>query len=258
MGKLLRYFPELQLIVKGMVAAVRSVGCAGILCMLVLYVFSIVFTNEYHQGLKADDDDDITDVEMLFGSMGKSMRHILIMGTILDDITACTYAIRSSGSILMLFVFIACVIISSFTLFNMLLGILCEVVEATGDYERSKNEEKTINDLMTSFFRSMDLDNSGTVSLTEFRKMQNDQTVMDVLKQVDIDHYKFNHYADLLFTRENAWDPPVQLAYNDIVKMIMRLRPGTFVNCLDFTYFKNTLARDSRCVDRYTLVAEVG
>merc|ERR1719345_454462 len=72
MAKLMRYFPELQLIVKGMLAAVRSVGCATILLLLVLYVFAIIFTNEYHQGHVADDDPDIPEISMLFGSLGKS------------------------------------------------------------------------------------------------------------------------------------------------------------------------------------------
>ena len=53
MGKIMRYCPELQLLVKGMVAAVRSVSVALGLLMLVLYIFSIIFTAEYHQGLKA-------------------------------------------------------------------------------------------------------------------------------------------------------------------------------------------------------------
>merc|ERR1719375_1893862 len=108
-----------------MVAAVRSVSCAGILLTLVLYVFAIMFTNEYHQGLQADDEVE-TDAEEFFGSMGKSMRRLFIMATILDDITACTDAIRATKKLHMLFAFVACVLISSFTLFNMLLAILCE------------------------------------------------------------------------------------------------------------------------------------
>merc|ERR1719162_1742937 len=96
MGKLMRFFPELAIIVKGMVAAVRSVGCTAILLVLVMYVFSIIFTDAFHQGKIADDDEDIPEIAVLFGSMGKSMRHLFIMGTILDDITACTNTIRTS------------------------------------------------------------------------------------------------------------------------------------------------------------------
>merc|ERR1719191_2733181 len=70
MGKLMRFFPELQIIVKGMVAAVRSVGCTAILLILVLYVWAILFTSEYHQGNQLDTDDTLTQAEQYFGSMG--------------------------------------------------------------------------------------------------------------------------------------------------------------------------------------------
>lgn len=251
MAKLMRYFPELQLIVKGMVAAVRSVGSAGFLLVLVLYVFAIIFTNEYHQGLKADDAEDITDIEMLFGSMGKSMRHLLIMATILDDITACCNAIRASGSIMMLLLFMCCVMISSFTLFNMLLGILCEVVEATEAGEKEKEEQKKLRETMMEFFKTMDLDANGSISRNEFLQMSNNEDIMNDLEKLDIDHKQFEKYAELLFTPKEDGGPLPSLQYKDAVTMIMRLRPGQSVNACDFEYFKNVVMQGSRETDRY-------
>jgi len=245
MGKIMRYFPELQLIVKGMVAAVRSVGCAGILLMLVLYVFSIIFTNEYHQGLKADDDEDLTPSEQLFGSMGKSMRHLLIMGTILDDLTACTNAIRNSGSISMLLIFFVCVLISSFTLFNMLLGILCEVVEATGNNEQAKAELENLHTTMTHFFKAMDLDGNGEISRNEFVGMCRDEVVMQQMECLNINQGEFQKYAELLFTPANPGDKPPTLQYDDAVNMIMRLRPGQTVNALDFLNMKRVIMKNN-------------
>jgi len=251
MAKLMRYFPELQLIVKGMVAAVRSVGSAGFLLVLVLYVFAIIFTNEYHQGAKADDDEDISDIEMLFGSMGKSMRHLLIMATILDDITACCNAIRATENIMMLLLFMCCVLISSFTLFNMLLGILCEVVEETEKGEKQKEEQQKLRETMMNFFRTMDLDANGAISRSEFLKMSQHEDIMSDLEKLDIDHKNFEKYAELLFTPKQDGDPTPTLQYADAVTMIMRLRPGQSVNACDFEYFKNIVLQGNRETDRY-------
>jgi len=251
MAKLMRYFPELQLIVKGMLAAVRSVGCASILLVLALYVFAIIFTNEYHQGDKADDDPDIPDIEVLFGSLGKSMRHLLIMATILDDITACTNAIRATGKIQMLLMFIVCVLVSSFTLFNMLLGILCEVVEATEAGEKEKEEQLQLSSTILTFFKKMDVDQNGTISRSEFLKMYNDSSVMDTLAKLHVRQQEFEKYAELLFKPKEEGGPVPNLVYEDAVSMIMRLRPGQCVNACDFEIFKQTIMKGNRDIDRY-------
>lgn len=255
MGKIMRYFPELQLIVKGMLAAVRSVGCATILLLLVLYVFAIIFTNEYHQGLKTDDDEDMSGEEVLFGSLGKSMRHLLIMSTILDDITACTNTIRTSGKIHMLLAFILCVLVSSFTLFNMLLGILCEVVEATQNFEQEKAEAQALNSTIRSFFATMDLDHDGVITHTEFLRMRSDVDIMDKLAALQIEHEEFKKYAELLFMPDvDGKRPTLELA--DVTKMISRLRPGQDITALDFKHFGYEMKQNNKEINKYIAAME--
>lgn len=245
MGKIMRYFPELQLIVKGMVAAVRAVACCAALQLLCLYVFAIIFTSEYHQGLKPDDDPDIPEIEVLFGSLGKSMRHLLIMATILDDITACTNAIRSTNKPMMMVAFMAAVLISSFTLFNMLLGILCEVVEATGHGEAKKNEEKALHDTIIKFFKSMDLNHDGTISREEFFSMRDEEHVMAALEKLDIEEESFNKYGEILFCNTS------KLQFHEAVAMIMKLRPGASINACDLGLFKTMYESNKRAMNRY-------
>lgn len=249
MGKLMRYFPELQLIVKGMVAAVRSVACAAVLMLLVLYVFSIIFTNEYHQGHMADDDEDLPEVAFLFGSLGKSMRHLLIMATILDDITACVTAIRSSENMFMLMMFWACVLISSFTLFNMLLGILCEVVEATAEGERAKAEDLVLHETMLKFFAQMDTDKNGVITRQEFSLMSQDPKVSDHLDKLQIGRKSFEKYGELLFAPIDGKVPT--LDYSEAINMMMRLRPGCTLNALDFGYFKAVILAGNKQIENY-------
>jgi hypothetical protein len=250
MGRLMRYCPEMQLIVRGMVAAVRSVGCAAILLLLVLYVFSIIFTSTYHQGHKADDDEDLSEAEFLFGSMGRSMRHLLIMGTILDDITACCNAIRASGNMSMLMAFMVCVMVSSFTLFNMLLGILCEVVTQTQNGEQAKAEEKALNDTILNFFNLMDMDGNGMISREEFHRMESHEAIMHALEALNIDHTKFGKYAALLFTPKNPGEKPKGLCFEDATQLMYRLRPGQDVNKLDFGIFDCGIRRGNDDIRR--------
>jgi hypothetical protein len=244
MAKLMRFFPELQIIVKGMVAAVRSVVCTAILLILVLFVFSILFTSEYHQGNKADDDESLTQAEQLFGSMGKSMRHLFIMGTILDDITACTNSIRGSKNTIMLIFFIIFVLISSFTMLNMLIGILCEVVCATGEGERFKTTQEQAKEAISSLFKTVDRDSNGEISREEFMMMKRSEKVMNALKDLEIKAKHFEMYADLMFKPEEEGGPTPTFDFDKAFNMIMRLRPGTKVSALDFASFQMTVYKN--------------
>jgi hypothetical protein len=251
MGKLLRYFPELALIVKGMAAAVRSVGCAAILLMMVLYVFSIVFTSEYHQGWKTDKDVNDAEDEILqyFGTMGKSMRHLFIMGTILDDITAGLNAIRGTDKIGMVLCFLAVVLISAFTLFNMLLGILCEVVDATSAGEKMHTAEKNLNVTIEDFFKTMDIDGDGMITRSEFRTMKDTPKIMHALEELDIDHKALEKYEPLFFDDEGGGEK--SLSHDVCIQMLMMMRPGNDINCCDFAYFSKKIQEKNDEVRSY-------
>jgi len=243
MAKLMRFFPELQIIVKGMVAAVRSVLCTAVLLILILYVWAILFTSEYHQG--DADDADCEGAVALFGSMGKSMRHLFIMGTILDDITLCCNSIRgSSKGTAMLSAFIIFVLISSFTMLNMLIGILCEVVCATGEGERNKNTEAHVRESITTLFHKMDKDGSGDITRDEFISMKKDKNVMSALQELEVKAKHFEMYADLMFKPEEEGGEMPTFDFEKTINMIMRLRPGTKVSALDFASFQMTVYKN--------------
>jgi len=257
MAKLMRFFPELQIIVKGMFAAVRSVICTAILLIMILYVWSIIFTSEYHQG-DIDDEEVIGEARQLFGSMRKSMRHLFIMGTILDDISLCCNYIRSSdGNDVtfkewqMMTFFLLFVLLSSFTMLNMLIGILCEVVCATGEGERQKNTEATVRDAITTLFKKMDKDSNGEITRDEFLHMKSDKHVMKALSELEVKAKHFEMYADLMFKGEDDEEDQTTMDFEKTLSMILRLRPGTKVSALDFASFQTTVAKNGNVLKKH-------
>jgi voltage-gated sodium channel len=257
MGKLMRFFPQLQIIIKGMVAAVRSVFCTAVLLVLVLYVFSIIFTSIWHQGDVTDKEaadkceeegDPLSCAQNLFGSLPKSMRHLFIMGTILDDITACTNTIRMTKESYMLYVFIIFVLMSSFTMLNMLIGILCEVVQATAEGERFKNSAASIREAIGSLFRAMDQDGNGQISRDEFLQMKKDKDVLAALHEVDVKPKHFDMYADLMFKEKEGSAEPETLSLDTTIDLIMRLRPGAKISALDFASFQQTIYKNHNSI----------
>jgi hypothetical protein len=251
MAKLMRFFPELQIIVKGMVSAVRSVICTAILLIGILYVFAIIFTSEYHQG-DMSDEDAMGEVRQLFGSMRKSMRHLFIMGTILDDITLCCNYIRSSGKQWnMMTFFILFVLLSSFTMLNMLIGILCEVVCATGEGERQKIANNSVRDAITELFHKMDKDSNGEITREEFLSMKSDKHVMKALQALEVKAKHFEMYADLMFKSQGKDGGEPTCDFEKTINMIMELRPGSTVSALDFASFQNAIKRNNDQLSKY-------
>merc|ERR1719316_2110946 len=118
--------------------------------------------------------------------MGKSMFSLFIYGTVLDDVTACTDAIRETGKMGMLALFIVFILISSFTILNMLIGILCEVVSATAESETTKAAEACFKEAITTIFHTLDTDGNGTITEEEFLTMRESEVVSQALQDMDI------------------------------------------------------------------------
>merc|ERR1712232_211311 len=105
-------------------------------------------------------------------------------GTILDDVTYCCDVTRAAGDYHILALFIVYILINSFTLMNMLVGILVEVVGATAEGEEKRLAEEAASESIRTIFMSMDENGNGKISKEEFLDMRTDEEDDDDL---DID-----------------------------------------------------------------------
>mmetsp|Transcript_93843 Transcript_93843/g.223158 ORF Transcript_93843/g.223158 Transcript_93843/m.223158 type:complete len:598 (+) Transcript_93843:163-1956(+) len=235
MAKLMRTFPELMLIVKGLAAAVRAVSWTLALLMMILFVWSIIFTSIYHQGTKTDEE--VADgIGSLFGNMSKSAFSLIIMGTLLDDVTYCCNMIRESGQIFMLAVFIVFIVISSFMMLNMLLGILVEVVASTAEGEKHKEKNGTVREAMASVLNDLGVGNQG-ITREKFMSMSNDPKLLRDLQELGIKQKQFEQITKLLYDSKEAEGGKDEthrvLTGEEIVSELFRLQPGTALNFSD-------------------------
>mmetsp|Transcript_88436 Transcript_88436/g.156840 ORF Transcript_88436/g.156840 Transcript_88436/m.156840 type:complete len:614 (+) Transcript_88436:31-1872(+) len=252
MAKLMRTFPELLMIVKGISAATRAVAWTAFLLVMITFTFSIIFTSQFHQGKWTEEeiaalrDDDPRKIYDFFGDMGKSMLNLLIMGTILDDVTAASDIIRANESYGMVGVFIVYIMLNSFMMLNMLVGILVEVVGNTAQAEIERLEQQKAQESIITIFHQLDSDGSGQITKDEFKGMKDDESVMEALQELGIKEKHFDNYTQLLFNPINP-DGTIgesqPMSFKTLLDAICRLRPGTCVNLLDFSTLKMTAAK---------------
>lgn len=256
MVRIMRALPELMTMLKGMAAASRAVGATFTLLTIVMYVFGIIFATQLH-------DNDVLSEE--WGTIPKAMWMLLLYGTFLDDMTDCAEAVRDNSHPLFICLFLAFVLISSVTILNMLVGVLCEVVAAVAEAEKGKAVITYVKSTLIDILTELDTDGTGTISKDEFAVLLEVPSAVDALEQLGVDVANLLMLADVLFdgdcgTRPNAkssqhsqlsqrtmtsgldphvssasmaasssfhpaeQQPGVELPFNELLEMIIRLR----------------------------------
>merc|ERR1719247_2565867 len=85
--RMLRSLPELMILIKGMVTAMKSVAYVMGLLILITYIFAIAFTQ-----LAVDPEKEMGDA--FFANVSHSMYTLLLYATFLDDLSALTDTLR--------------------------------------------------------------------------------------------------------------------------------------------------------------------
>jgi len=208
MARLLRAMPELMILIKGMFAAVRSVFFTLFLLLVILYVFGIAFRQLSSH----------TDVgEEYFGSVLISMHSLLVHGTFLDSLAFFVELLQSNG-VHLLILFYLFVLISSLTVTNMLIGVLCEVVSAVARTEREAITVSYVKEKLNHVMHhtTLDANGDGCISKDEFMTLLTDKTAEATLQEVGVDVVGLVDFADFIFQDEVAQDD----GYSDVYKTL--------------------------------------
>jgi len=210
-GRLMRFVPELLKLVKGMVKAVRSVFFILVFLIIVIYVFSIIFTgtlsdrtdfpltpfcNEFNETEQPDGcipdgemfPDDVT-AQDLFATMGDSFMSLFtrgVLGDNLDETFDAILAAPGAGGVLF-WLFLIFLIITFATLLNMLIGVVCEIIN---DAAAEEEEAETVNALTHTIqeaFDEIDENHDGLVSNVEWEHIKENRSVRNTLISVGIE-----------------------------------------------------------------------
>jgi len=187
-SRVLRMVPELAMMVKSMLAAIRSVSMTFLLATGIMYVFSIVLT-QWAQGHKQKSEcEDFTCVDEAFGTIAKSLlslTQILVFDDTFPMIRAILDESAIYGCLLLFFIGVA-----SFTVLNMLIGVICEIVSTTTAMESEKGRRIQVVDL----FEQIDVDGSGTLTRAEFQNFN----AAELLEKLGIDDIVLKHAFDIM------------------------------------------------------------
>mmetsp|Transcript_46873 Transcript_46873/g.81512 ORF Transcript_46873/g.81512 Transcript_46873/m.81512 type:complete len:715 (-) Transcript_46873:139-2283(-) len=164
--RIMRLVPELGMMVTSLLAALRSVASTCILGLGIMYIFAIFFvqwSKSYGSDPKCIGEPGWKIcVQEYFGTLGDAFLTLTQILTF-DDTFEVVRPIMSEriemGILLIIYMLLVC-----FTVLNMLIGIICDVVNEVSIQEK----EKMLRTRMEDLFRHLDEDQSGFVSRDEF------------------------------------------------------------------------------------------
>lgn len=248
MARLLRAMPELVMLVKGILAAARSVFFTLLLLLCVLYVFAIAFTQ-----LSKPLGEEIR--EQFFSNVIHSMNTLWLYATLLEEITTLMHAIEkeSIGLVIFLDLFI---LIASLTIMNMLIGVLCEVINAVAASEKEEISLAFVKTKVERIFYTLGLGEAcnGRISRDAFVKIVENRTAARAISDLGVDVLQLVDLADHFFENDNEdAEQDKDLSFAEFMDMVSQFRGKNVATVKDMMQLRrflhielNKLKRDIR------------
>jgi len=201
LSRLLKNVPELVTLTTGLLQGIRASAASIFMISLFIYIFAILLhsflkdAHDLNQALKATHN-------VSFERLGDCMWVLLIDGTFMLDGTGnILSALLFDGtfpSIVACFIMLCFIFLSAMVICNMLIGVLCEVVDEVTKTERNANDISVLKESMLSHLARYD-DGDGVLSKEEFGKLMCDPRSKMSLRELNVDTVFMSALSSLFF-----------------------------------------------------------
>jgi len=201
-----------------------------------------------------------------------TMWTLLLSGAFLDSPAKCANNLMEV-SVPLAFVFILFVILAAFLLLNMLVGLLCEVVNAVTSVEKERITVAYVKCKLMGVLQSLDTDGNGTISKDEFNQMLNIPEAVQALTELGVDVPNLLSLSDHLFEAPDAFqkvgtcltkntgdsspdssgilvEESEQMTFADFLEMVIRLRSTNKPSVLDIVDLRKLILDSQKNVHK--------
>jgi len=203
--------PELMVLIKGMVTAMKSVFYVLCLTLMIAYILAIAICQ-----LSDGYDFQVT----YFSTVPLGMYWLFISVAFFDNMGQFCEAVRRESTVCFMLVG-AFVFLVSLTTLNMLIGVLCEVVSSVAQAEGEERRMGTIVDTIQFVMQEIDTDVNGKISYAEFCQILESQEALKSLQSLGIDPVGIIDLAEVMFFVDGV---AVELDFNAFIEMLFDLR----------------------------------
>lgn len=228
MAKLMYSMPELMILMKAVVAAVRAVFFTLCFVLIALYVFGI--------GCRVLSVGTYME-EKYFASVPWAMHSLLLYGVAPDMARILLDAGNESLSLWMLL--LAFYLVVGLTVMNMLVGILVEVVSVTASVEEEEMAASVLKDSLEPLLLSLNPAHRDHISRVDLETMLVNPKIAAVLKLVNVDPVGLAELVPFIFKTDSR-----QLSYSEFLKLLLSLRGSRSVTVKDIVDLRKFMVRE--------------
>eukprot|EP00928_Gymnodinium_smaydae_P030038 TRINITY_DN22446_c0_g1_i1.p1 TRINITY_DN22446_c0_g1~~TRINITY_DN22446_c0_g1_i1.p1 ORF type:complete len:599 (+),score=73.29 TRINITY_DN22446_c0_g1_i1:88-1884(+) len=226
MARLLRSVPELLIMVKGMLAATRSVLLTIGLLVAVLYACGIAL-KQVTSGTEAGSTD--------FATVSMSMYTLVLHATLLDSPSRVLESI-GFDNVMGIVLFFFAIFSSALLLLNMLVGILCEVACNVSAREKEQLSVNLVKEKVWQVLAETGLDENGDglISQAELLRIFDNENATRRLQEAGVDIVGLVDFADVIFQSDaHGHEYGKLLDFNDFMSLVLQLRGTNSVTVKD-------------------------
>jgi len=240
MARMLRSMPELMILIKGMVAATRSVFFVMCLLMIITYMFAIALK-------QLSDGTEMG--ETYFPGVATAMYSLWVHGTLLDDLSGICMDMKNE-SYVCLFLFNVFVLLAALTVMNMLIGVLCEVVSSVAETEKEEMVVTYVRNSLRHILLEIDENSDGRVSKVEFLKILGRRDACLVLKEVDVDPEGMIENVDFIFDQDEKDGIEDTKSFDEFMGKILQLRGCNTCTVKDIVELRRYIKRSVESLEK--------
>jgi len=238
-----RIAPEVMILVKGFLTALKAVFFTMLLLIVIVYVFAIIFKTQ-----SVGDPQ----LEKIFPDVFRAAWVLILQGVFMDGPTEVLEKIRVNSYPLtgVFFVFIA---LSSFTIMNMLIGILCNVIGRVTDSEASDAMEARFRANLLTLLEVYDKEGNQKLHSDEFDLFVRNPEVQTFMKRNDVNANDLLQLKAVLFepslkademsrtSTSMGWKDSDDLTFEGFVSATLRLRGANMATVSDIVNVREYL-----------------
>mmetsp|Transcript_123780 Transcript_123780/g.228138 ORF Transcript_123780/g.228138 Transcript_123780/m.228138 type:complete len:742 (-) Transcript_123780:215-2440(-) len=199
--------PELMIMMKGIAVAMRSVMVILVFLLFTVFIFGILFT----ELLK-----DVSPFKADFATVPKSMYTLFLQ--VICGVDSDWLGQLQAASAVYYVVYLIFTFLSVFTLLNMLIGVLCDVVSNVADEEKENIVKAKLEDEITKIADAIDLDHNGRISKYEFDELMSSKEALKSLDAMGVDVSAFGGLEQFIFINNS------ELSLSEFCELIAQFR----------------------------------
>lgn len=220
MVRLLRAFPEIVILLKGIAAATRSVSVFLLLWLIIIYVFAVVFRQ-------------LTEGEAIgsqyFSSVPAAMNTLLLDGILPDASTFVTDLSRANWFLWPIILFF--ILLAGVTLTYMLIGVLVDVVSVIASAEKEGMTVISLASQLRAAWEDMNRDANDPISKADFQALLIEPEICRINQSVGIDVIMLLDMVDVVF--EDYERDERDMTFENFVELMLTMRGANTVSIRD-------------------------